>query len=177
MLVLNLFSNEWYEQELFQALHEFWVLLLLILWWFFPWPWVASSILSSAQLKTQGPPFAELQSSHSVQLSSSICPANSNRLVLPWLAVLSFELRGTTRLHLSSFPCATVWKFFRQQSEGSSHLFLVSWSLSIVAWCSVSWKPLFYIFCLFFFLIIQIEGFLWLQLCRNWKWELMNWKT
>lgn len=47
-------------------------------------------------------------------------------------------------------------------SHRFTHLFPVSWSLSFVAWCSVSWTPTFSIFCLFHIFCLVPAALLWL---------------
>lgn len=120
---------------------------------FFPWLQVASFVLSTAHLETQGPPFSGLWSSHSVQLSSTICPASSNCLLCPWLLCCLLNLGEPLGSIRFTFPVlqpgnssGNSWNNHR------SHLicFLSLGSLSTLAWCPVSWNHCFIYFVHFF---------------------------
>lgn len=89
---------------------------------------------------------------------SVLCPADSSHHASLDYA-LSIQLRESTGFAWMPSLCNMTWKLSRQWvgtiigfTSLVSHF---SGSLYFVPWCSVSWKPLFHIFSLPFFLVVS----------------------
>lgn len=99
----------------------------------------------------RGTPHRSLVFSLCLAFSSAIFyPVNSSCLGLPGLSAPSFQLRIFLGLCLSSPSLGHTLEIFSRQLAGAvvGFTFCPQRSLDFVAWCTVSWKP---VYCLNYF--------------------------
>ena len=145
----------WWEQIPLLALCKLQALFPLMLWWFFALWWFSSIC---GRLCVQWDTGEELPKGLSTfSLCPTPCPVNSSCFGLPALSALSSALMlslglcpGSSSLHHTLEMLSRQWfggnyrtHFFCPQRSG---FFVV-----VVAWCTVSWKTIIYLFCLLSF--------------------------